>query len=123
MMEPPIQNVILPTTTLMIASPSLQSTHPRLKIRITPHLQVPSPPFAPGVSGRKIEDCVNVVVGIGGKVDFGLGVEVDGLEGLCEGGIKGWEGIWAIDGEVKKRVKALFKAVSQAARTIFAKGP
>lgn len=115
-MESTRQPVQLPTTKLTIPAPSSHShtttsssnyRPSSLKIRITPHLLLPSPPFAPGASGKKIEDCVDVIVAVGGKVDVGIEVEEDGLE---------WaEGLGDVEEVIKTRVEGLFQAVSYRA--------
>jgi hypothetical protein len=66
---------------------------------------VPSPPFAQGVSGKKVEDCVDVIVDIGGKVDLRLKVDEDGL-----GWAKGRE--WDVEERIRERARGLFEAVS-----------
>lgn len=108
--------VVLPSATLTIPAPNSRShntpttSSSNLKIRFTPHLLVPTPPFAQGVSGRKIEDCVEIVVDIGGRVDLGLEIDEDALEWAGEYGGEDVEGL------IKKRVRGLFEAVSSGFR-------
>ncbi|WWC90730.1 uncharacterized protein L201_005667 [Kwoniella dendrophila CBS 6074] len=55
---------------------------PHLKIKIKPHLLIPTPPFSPKVRSRKIEDYMDVIVPVGGKIPFNVKIDKNGLEDI-----------------------------------------
>lgn len=57
-----------------------QQLLPQLKLKITPHLIIPTPLISERVNGRRIEACVDVVVPVGGGVEVIVNVCEEGLE-------------------------------------------
>jgi hypothetical protein len=74
--------LVLPPTFLTIRPPKPPCTSislPFLKAKLTFHLLIPTPLICERVNGRKLEDCVEVILPVGGKVNVHIGVKEEGL--------------------------------------------
>jgi hypothetical protein len=79
--------IVLPPSTLMIkpvlAAADCSTTRPQhppsLRVTIKVHLSVQSELISERISGRKLEECVDVVVPVGSTVRVGLAVDTDYL--------------------------------------------
>ncbi|KAK8854808.1 hypothetical protein IAR55_003547 [Kwoniella newhampshirensis] len=76
-----------PDPTHPLALPSAQFTIPSsdpsllsLRIKTTPHVLVPLPLISPLIFGRRLEDCVDVIVPVGGKIRMRLEVCTNDLK-------------------------------------------
>jgi hypothetical protein len=81
----------------------------QLKIKFTPHLLLPTPLISPAVTGRKVEDFLDVCVPIGGRVVVEVGVEVEGLERLAREEAVG--SVTEAEEEARRLVGEWFRAV------------
>ncbi|WRT68375.1 uncharacterized protein IL334_005351 [Kwoniella shivajii] len=80
-----MSNIILPTRLINLPSSYFltfptNSTNPTLRIKILTSVLVQTPPFSPLVIGRRLEECTEVIVPIGGKVVIDLKVNNRNLE-------------------------------------------
>ena len=81
---------------------------PSLKICTTPHVSFINPLISESTTGKNVEECVDVVVPVGGMVNVNLKVEVGDLLGPR----KSLDQDTAAEDEVRQRVRQLLVIVS-----------
>jgi len=115
----PNHPLTLPRTILTIpaAKNPLRLTQiPHLKIGITPHVVVPVPLISERAIGRALDDCVDMIVPVGGRVAIAVNVETGvllGLDASCEDEL-------VVEEEVKNRVRETTTRVSGSSMLWFA---
>lgn len=82
---------------------------PQLKLKIVPYLLIATPLLSVNVTGRRLEECVEVLVPVGGSVSLGLEINVEAL--ISPAG--GLQAETQVEMEVEKRVGDVFRRVSR----------
>jgi hypothetical protein len=90
------------------SSKNLRIPPAKVKIKIAPSVNIVSPPFPQGASGRKVEQIADVVVEFGGRVLINVDIDTGGLEQLDRGGGE-WER--GVGEKVKEMLGRVFDAV------------
>ncbi|WWC71591.1 uncharacterized protein I206_105549 [Kwoniella pini CBS 10737] len=81
----PTHPMTLPYSHLFISSKVPYT--PTLRIKVRPHLLVPTPLISPLVTGRRVEECLETTMPVGGKVKFNLSINSDQPDlGMAHGG-------------------------------------
>ena len=113
LLEEPSQLLALPTNTFKVPAiqqPGLHTRLPHLKVQITPSILVQSNVISEHVQDRRLEECGDVVVPVGGRV--GLVVQVDVTELLGSGADVDSE--MNIEEDVRNRIEAFYRKVRSA---------
>jgi hypothetical protein len=84
-----------------------------LRIKITPHILIPTPLISPAVTGRKVEGCVDVMVPLGGRVEVRIHVG-EGSGEVVAGLSQGLEAVLSAEEEVRNLVRSCMAKVSWA---------
>ena len=103
--------ITLPLQTLSVPAsdtPPRPVHPPSLRIGIIVHVLGPTPLISEHTSGRQLEECVDLVIPVGGHVGIGLEVEAgDILEGTSD-----LQKEMDMEDEVRTRVRDIFLQVS-----------
>ena len=109
----PNHPLILPSATFTIPPPSQNQRsiqRPSLNIKLTAHVLIPTPLILEGATGHGLENCLDLVVPIGGKVGIGLEVRTEDLFGSDPS----LSAKLDAEEEVRRKVKETFEIVSTA---------
>ncbi|WVQ99986.1 hypothetical protein IAU59_007129 [Kwoniella sp. CBS 9459] len=87
--NPPTRSLTLPTSHFLTHSTTINT--PSLKIQVRPHLLVQASLIPPLATGRKVEEFVEVIVPVGGKVEVQVKVNTEALEDLESEAFRGME--------------------------------
>ena len=96
------------SSTSELASSSI--LRPQLRLKISVDLLIPSPPISVKPHGRKVEDVVDVVVPVGGKVGMDVRVEEEGLSMIS--GIETEMDGYVVKDQLRDRIRVTLLEVS-----------
>lgn len=107
-------NTNTPTTSSPTENPAIEPNEAiGLRIKITPHILIPTPLISPAVTGRKVEGCVELMVPLGGRVELGIHVG-EGSGERVVGCQAGREGVVLAEEEVRDLARSCISKVSEA---------
>ncbi|WWC63273.1 uncharacterized protein I303_105873 [Kwoniella dejecticola CBS 10117] len=80
-----MSHTIIPTQPITLPYSHFYTTSeipyaPALRIKVRPHLLVPTRLISPLATGRRIEECVETIVPVGGKIQVNLKIKSDNLD-------------------------------------------